>query len=434
MFAIVAVWWLLFRADAGAGRSWIVEDDAAKTSLAERVGDWFKLANLNFHGIYPWVLLAPYVAWLGLRFTLERGRWRASVAAHLAGCAAFAVASHIFASRSGMNSRSIVSYTTEYFASDSSGGHSATNVIQTNEVRIVSNGPLPPLTNLPPGMGGGFGRTGRPGLGGNFAGAGAGMVGGGPGQHDSFFWSQGASHALSDVLNVFAYASLVGIAQAFHFHRRSKERERRAAVLETQLAEARLGALQAQLHPHFLFNALNAISTLLRRDTRAAQDALASFSDLLRLALSQSSQPEVPLCEDLRFLRHYVEIQTMRLGERLRVEEAIPADILECLVPVLLLQPLVENAIRHGIEPSPKPGLVRVAVEANGARLSLTVEDNGVGLSSPARDGIGLGLENLRARLKTLYGAEQCVELTARPEGGARVRVEIPLRRASAPK
>jgi sensor histidine kinase YesM len=202
--------------------------------------------------------------------------------------------------------------------------------------------------------------------------------------------------------------------------------------LEAQLTKARLNALQAQLHPHFLFNALNAISTLLRRDTRAAQDALASFSELLRLALCHSTEPEVTLREDLEFLRRYVEIQQTRLGDRLHFEEIIAPEALDCLVPALFLQPLVENAIRHGIEPSANPGVVRVSVQPQGERLLLTVEDNGAGLSNKENErgggGIGIGLQNLRSRLASLYGAAQKIEFGPRPEGGVVVRVEIPLR------
>jgi LytS/YehU family sensor histidine kinase len=233
-----------------------------------------------------------------------------------------------------------------------------------------------------------------------------------------------------DLLSLFLYASLVGAMHTIQLHYRSKDRERRAEALEAQLTAARLSALQAQLHPHFLFNALNAISTLLVRDARAAREALASFSELLRLALGQSTQAEVTLREDLEFLRRYVEIQQTRLGDRLHFGEAIPSETLDCLVPTLLLQPLVENAIRHGIEPSPNAGLVRVVVQAQGNRLLIIVEDNGAGLSTnQAEVGFGIGLKNLRARLETLYGAEHKLEFGHRPQGGVTVSAEIPLRR-----
>jgi sensor histidine kinase YesM len=205
----------------------------------------------------------------------------------------------------------------------------------------------------------------------------------------------------------------------------------RAAALEHQLIKARLNTLQTQLHPHFLFNALNAISTLMRRDPRAAHDTLMSFSELLRMALGHSSRLEVPLSEDLAFLRRYVEIQQLRLGDRFHFEELIPTEFLEVLVPTLLLQPLVENAIQHGIDPSPGPGTVRVIVEAAGEKLRVIVEDNGVGLSSEEgrrTKGTGIGLGNLRQRLESLYGSSHRFEYGLRETGGVVVRVEIPLR------
>jgi LytS/YehU family sensor histidine kinase len=236
---------------------------------------------------------------------------------------------------------------------------------------------------------------------------------------------------------MFVYSSLVGLVQTVHSHGRAKEREKRAVALEAQLTKARLHTLQAQLHPHFLFNALNSISTLLRSDTRAAQEALASFSELLRLALHHSTHPEVTLREDLEFLARYIEIQQTRLGDRLCFAQAVPPEVMDCLVPALLLQPLVENAIRHGLEPSPNPGLVRVVVRPQAERLVLTVEDNGAGFSRKEHErseGAGIGLQNLTSRLQTLYGAAQKIEFVHRTEGGVTVTVEIPLRHVSLPR
>jgi LytS/YehU family sensor histidine kinase len=232
----------------------------------------------------------------------------------------------------------------------------------------------------------------------------------------------------SHLLNILAYGSLAGLAHAVHFYRFSRERERRAAMLESHLAKARLHALQAQLQPHFLFNALNAVATLLRSDARAAQDALTSFSELLRLALSQSDKQEVTLREDMRFVERYIEIQQTRLGDRLRFEQQIDPAALDCLVPTLFLQPLVENALRHGIEPSPGPGLVRVSVHRESDQLRVTIEDNGVGLSAEGNKPGGIGLQNLRARLLALYGQQHKMDVLPRTEGGVIVRIEIPIR------
>jgi two-component system LytT family sensor kinase len=226
---------------------------------------------------------------------------------------------------------------------------------------------------------------------------------------------------MSILFYVFGYAAIAGLAHTVHFYRRSREREGREAALEAQLTKARLNALQAQLHPHFLFNALNAISTLLRRDPRAAQDALASFSELLRLALCQSTQPEVTLREDLEFLRRYVEIQQTRLGDRLRFEEVIAPEALDCPCPGAV--PATAGGKRHPARHRAfaNPGVVRVIVQPQGERLLVTVEDNGAGLSNKENErggGVGIGLQNLRSRLESLYGAGQKIDFGPQPEGG----------------
>jgi two-component sensor histidine kinase len=435
VFAALAVGWLIRRAgDAGTSASWFVEGDAAANgSLTERVGNWLKLVDLNFHGIYPWILLAPYVAWLGGRFHFERAQWRVSLPAHLAGCALFVAASHALAAYNDWGRQIVIAYSS--VTRDLADGKQKSRGYagQTNEFRFETNTSWTRLSGSW-GGGGSAGATLSPPPAMGQAGGGAGLaMPGEPGLRQMFFWRQRVSQTMSILFYVLGYAAMAGLAQTVQFHRRSREREGREAALQAQLTKARLNALQAQLHPHFLFNALNAISTLLRRDPRAAQDALASFSELLRLALCQSTQPEVTLREDLEFLRRYVEIQQTRLGDRLQFEEVIAPEALEALVPALFLQPLVENAIRHGIEPSAHPGVVRVIVQPQGERLVVTVEDNGAGLSHHEDErggGLGIGLQNLRSRLESLYGAGQKIDFGPQPAGGVMVRVELPLRQA----
>jgi two-component sensor histidine kinase len=434
VFASLAVWWLVWRAEtADPGPSWFFEGDAAaNASLAERIGNWLKLADLNFHGIYPWILLAPYVAWLATRFHLEGSQWRVSLPAHLAGCALFVAASYALISYSGWGRQIVVAFSTEIRGVPDGKQNVAGRTGQSNELTIDTNGPPAPWRGA---WGGG---AAGPEV---FKGPAIGpdeerltwAAPGNPGLRGGVVLRRRFLGSPLVALDALAYAVLVGIVHTVHFYRRSREREGRAATLEAQLTKARLNALQAQLHPHFLFNALNGISTLLRRDTRAAQDALTSFSELLRLALCHSSEPEVTLREDLEFVRRYVEIQQTRMGDRLRFEEVIAPEALDCLVPALFLQPLVENAIRHGIEPSANGGLVRVMVQPHGERLLVTVEDNGAGLSNKQNErdgGMGIGLQNLRSRLESLYGAGQKIDFGPRPEGGVNVRVEMPLRQA----
>ncbi len=426
VFVALAVGWLLRRAEMlNADSTWVFAGDAAaNATLLERIGNWFKLADLNFHRAYPWVLLAPYVAWLGARFLLERSQWRVSLPVLMAGGALFAGACYALAALEGYQDPVMVMVESVKIIDGK------LELGQTNEHTIITN--TSRARGLGPRGGGGAVQSPRIGPAGGQRGGGGGWLPPEGGRvRTAVFVEKHFLGSPFNLLDVFAYASLVGLAQTVQLHRRSRERERRAAALEAQLTKARLNALQAQLHPHFLFNALNAISTLLRRDTRAAQDALASFSELLRLALCHSTHSEVTLREDLEFLRRYIEIQQTRLGDRLRFEEVIAPEVMDCLVPALFLQPLVENAIRHGIEPSASPGLVRVIVQPQGARLGVTVEDNGAGLTGKEDErggGAGIGLQNLNSRLETLYGAEHRIEFRPRPEGGVTVRVEIPLR------
>jgi len=430
IFAAVALWWLRSRSETPQSYSaWFGEGGGrAPATLLERAGNWLKLADLNFRRFYPWVLLSPYAAWLGARFLLERGRWRVSVPVHLLGGALFAAACHGLEEYADWGQPVFISVSTI------AATNLDANLGQTNSLTTLTNITL--LTSKTPGAISGGGGIAF--LGGGHGSLPGGFGGGGvlpPGTRvgRKLVFRQRLFSSPLDLLDLFVYASLVGLVQTVHFHGRAKEREQRSAALEAQLTKARLNALQAQLHPHFLFNALNAISTLLRSDTRAAQEALASFSELLRLALNHSMHPEVTLREDLEFLARYVEIQQTRLSDRLRFEQVVPPEVMDCLVPALLLQPLVENAIRHGIEPSPNPGLVRVVVRSNADHLVLTVEDNGAGFSDKERqrsDGPGIGLQNLTSRLETLYGTAQRIDFGPRPKGGVIVTVEIPLRHA----
>ncbi len=227
------------------------------------------------------------------------------------------------------------------------------------------------------------------------------------------------------------YAALLAAQRGREASRRLRERELKASVLEGRLAEARLQALKMQLDPHFLFNALNGVAAQLRSDPRAAENTLLKLSEFLRATLREAARQEVPLEEELRLLAAYVEVERARFGDRLKVSLAIAPEALSIQVPSLLLQPLVENAVRHGMKAR---GLeVRVAGMVDGDRLLLTVEDDGRGLPSDAAESRearreGVGLANTRARLRELYGERARLDLAARPEGGAVARVELPRR------
>jgi two-component system, LytTR family, sensor kinase len=230
--------------------------------------------------------------------------------------------------------------------------------------------------------------------------------------------------------DLLLYCLVVAATEAFAHAWESRRRGVAAATYARQLAEARLHVLSAQLQPHFLFNTLHAISALIHDEPTRAERLLARLSELLRLSLRSGTQVETTLDEELALLRRYAEIQEARYGERLRVAFDVEPRVREAMVPRLILQPLVENAIRHGITRRIAPGRVDVRAWEGEGRLHLTVCDDGVGLRAPLREGVGLGIT--RARLRQLYGAEQRVDLTAAPSGGAVCALSIPLRRAAA--
>jgi LytS/YehU family sensor histidine kinase len=214
--------------------------------------------------------------------------------------------------------------------------------------------------------------------------------------------------------------------------REAAEREQAAARLETSLSEARLAALRDQIDPHFLFNTLNSVSVLaLRGDREGVTRVVAALGNLLRRSLDGGRAQEVPLAEELAMLEHYLEIQAIRFGERLTIERDIDPAAGQALVPSMITQPLVENAVQHAVAPTPGPARVAIRAHREGGSLRLEVSDSGPGFAGAApREGIGLG--NTRARLAQLYGAGHSLDLGPSPEGGARVVVRLPWRVAPA--
>ena len=229
------------------------------------------------------------------------------------------------------------------------------------------------------------------------------------------------------------YAAATGVRHALVYYEAARDREVEAARLETRLVEAQLQALQRQLHPHFLFNTLHAISALVRRSPGAAEEMIERLGDLLRLTLNKVGAQEVPLCEELDYLDVYLAIEKIHFGERLQITRTIDPAARDALVPFLILQPLVENAIKHGIGPRLAPGRVSIEAAAAGHRLVLRVSDSGVGLPAGTLQRLtqGVGLSNTRARLDRLYGADHRFVFDHGPAGGVLVEIELPLRRAA---
>lgn len=233
--------------------------------------------------------------------------------------------------------------------------------------------------------------------------------------------------------NFVTYIILAGLVMGAGYYTKFRERALRASQLEARLAQARLSALQMQLHPHFLFNTLNSISALMHRDVEAADRMLARLSELLRLTLEAGDEPEIPLRRELEFLDRYLEIEKVRFGPRLHVQQEIDPETLDAQVPNFLLQPLVENAIRHGIAPHARPGRIDLRFRRRDDRLQVEVADNGAGLSVAQTRAVreGVGLANIRARLRELYGEDHRLELRNGTEAGLVVALEIPFRTAS---
>jgi len=226
--------------------------------------------------------------------------------------------------------------------------------------------------------------------------------------------------------HLLVYLAVLAAGFAREFFLRDQRRQRQAAHLQAQLAEARLDALRMQINPHFLFNTLHAVSALVERDPGGVRRMIARLSELLRHTIESHATDEVPLRDELAFLRRYIEIMEIRFQGRLRVDRAIADDVQDALVPNLILQPIVENALEHGVNRAAGEGQIEITARRDGERLVLTVRDNGPGLD--AQNSSGVGLANTRARLEQLYGDRAALELKDAEGGGVLVQITLPYR------
>ncbi len=225
--------------------------------------------------------------------------------------------------------------------------------------------------------------------------------------------------------SVFMYFTVLGCVYAFTYFAEAREREAQASRLAAQLAEARLGALRMQLHPHFLFNSLNALTVLVRdQNTAAASRMLELLGDVLRKVLRTDPAHEVPLDDELKFLEDYLAIEQVRFSDRLRVRWSVEDRARRALVPGFILQPLVENAIKHGVAKRADAGLIEIGARIAGDELELSVRDDGVGMTEVQAEGVGLS--NTRERLRTMYGERASMTFRAPDGGGTEVVLRIP--------
>jgi LytS/YehU family sensor histidine kinase len=223
------------------------------------------------------------------------------------------------------------------------------------------------------------------------------------------------------------YWATVAVAHALHYYRGLREGEARTGQLAAQLAQAQLQALKMQIHPHFLFNTLNSIAALLHKDVEAADKMIARLGDFLRLTLRTSDAQTVNFGQELEFLKCYLDIEHLRFQDRLTVEMEIEPETLDVMVPNLILQPIVENAVRHGVARQTLPGRITIRAYKQNDRLLMQVEDNGPGLKmNPDGALSGIGLNNTRARLEQFYGDDYSFQIASAAARGVIVTLEIP--------
>lgn len=230
--------------------------------------------------------------------------------------------------------------------------------------------------------------------------------------------------------SLLVYFTVLGTIFVTRYYRKFRERELRAVQLESNLARARLQVLKMQLHPHFLFNTHNAISELIHKDPDAAEKILTNLSDLLRISLEKLDVEEVPLEQELEFLKKYVEIEQTRFQERLQFKMDIAPETLDAVVPNMLLQPLIENAVKHGITPLKRGGTIVLESTKKNGHLILQISDDGVGIGEGNAKNLikGIGLANTKARLIHLYKTDQSMEIESNKDRGLLVKLTIPFK------
>ena len=241
----------------------------------------------------------------------------------------------------------------------------------------------------------------------------------------AILWRNNAFSAYYFHQGLTIYWTTLVVAHALYYYRGLREREAQTARLTTQLAQAQLQALKMQIHPHFLFNTLNSIAALLHQDVEAADRMIARLGDFLRLTLKSSDAQIVDFEQELEFLKCYLDIEHIRFQDRLTVELDIDPHALTAMVPNLILQPIVENAVRHGVARQTHSGHITIRARRQDERLIVKVDDNGPGLKVKS-NGSGIGISNTRARLEQFYGSDFNFQIANSAERGASVTLDVP--------
>jgi len=411
---------------------------------------WREAAEAALHDWFPWMLMSPVIVALAAMFPFDRKRWRRNLLVHLAACLAVVIVDERLLTATFRPPRQWILRAA--FGGPPGGGPlTVVDGFGRGPGQVMPGGPRgfggalrPPTDGAAAGQGGisfrAVGQSNGPWVPGSngMASLGPGTIpppGIAAGRPMFLPMTNSWGNALHRALFRFQFAAPIywcvvcGCWVMSHLQE-TRERERRSLELEARLTQANLQALKMQLQPHFLFNALNAVSSLIHDNPKAADDVVGALSQFLRMSLEVSSQNEVPLPKELEFVNRYLDIQQARFGDRLRIRREIDPDAADAAVPPLLLQPLVENSIRHGIEARESGGVVTIRIQRLGQMLRLEVCDDGGGFNGRQllAAGQGIGLSNTKARLQALYGERHQFRLTANSPTGACATIEIPFR------
>jgi hypothetical protein len=431
--AVLSVFWVLLATMFAAQFYWIGRDWPLKVSWKQA----FLRALLEWA---PWMILSPGVVWLAEHCRLDRGRWLWGLGPHLLACLLVALAyqgiSMLLTQRAG----GVLSFSLQSGNRIVGFGAGRAGVVRvftphTNGIpKAVPGAPLlhsgeETFSVQTMELAAGAAASRRIRIGSPHAQA---LLKQSPGPSPPPMhgpWTRYFHLAVARAQTTIPiYWAIACITWVISYYQQLRERERRTLELEARLMQANLHTLKSQLQPHFLFNTLNAIASLVRRKPNAAEDMLGSLSDFLRMSLDTAHQHEVPLRREIEFLDLYLEIQSTRFGERLRIQKEIDPAALDVAVPTLILQPLVENSICHGIETRESGGTILIRGLHREGSLRLEVRDDGEGLRAGQLAALreGVGLSNTKARLQELYGEAHRFQITPNAGGGLTVAVEVP--------